>query len=322
MLNNVTCFDSIGKSHLSVRSLLFVFSIVLFTSSFLFPQENESTETSYPKFIPYVVDKAEAEQNTSGQNISKVDIKSLWEQQPSRWLSVDPKADKYPGWSPYHYSLNNPLRYFDPNGQWSAERDKDGNIIAKYEKGDTYENLYKQLGMNTEQFASWTAKQNIELSLDPAGSSFNLTSFVVSNNNYAPNSTGSNCFGFVDYAIGKSPSENQVEGVNFYSSIGNPSSTASPHTGDIAVWSYTGNISGNHAEGLAPINGTPAHAAIFILNNQAGEAQFLNRTTLGASVSVNTTSDINSIYNSKITEAKQYGLNLPGISSPIYYIVK
>ena len=34
-----------------------------------------------------------------------------------RWLSVDPKANKYPGWSPYNYLLNNPLKYIDPNGQ-------------------------------------------------------------------------------------------------------------------------------------------------------------------------------------------------------------
>lgn len=34
-----------------------------------------------------------------------------------RWLSVDPKSDKYPGWSPYNYCLNNPLINVDPDGR-------------------------------------------------------------------------------------------------------------------------------------------------------------------------------------------------------------
>ena len=34
-----------------------------------------------------------------------------------RWKSVDPKLGKYPSTSPYVYSLNNPLKYRDPDGR-------------------------------------------------------------------------------------------------------------------------------------------------------------------------------------------------------------
>ena len=33
-----------------------------------------------------------------------------------RWLTTDPLADKYPGWSPYNYTLNNPMKYIDSDG--------------------------------------------------------------------------------------------------------------------------------------------------------------------------------------------------------------
>ena len=32
------------------------------------------------------------------------------------WLSVDPLANKYPGWSPYNYVRDNPIGFVDPNG--------------------------------------------------------------------------------------------------------------------------------------------------------------------------------------------------------------
>ncbi len=37
--------------------------------------------------------------------------------QESRWLSVDPLAEKYTGFSPYSYTLNNPIVYVDPDGE-------------------------------------------------------------------------------------------------------------------------------------------------------------------------------------------------------------
>lgn len=35
----------------------------------------------------------------------------------SLWLSTDPLAEKYPGWSPYNYALQNPVRMVDPDGR-------------------------------------------------------------------------------------------------------------------------------------------------------------------------------------------------------------
>ena len=34
-----------------------------------------------------------------------------------RFLQIDPMYEVYPGWSPYTYTLNNPLLYIDPTGQ-------------------------------------------------------------------------------------------------------------------------------------------------------------------------------------------------------------
>jgi hypothetical protein len=40
------------------------------------------------------------------------------------WLSVDPLAEKFPGWSPYNYTMQNPINLIDPTGM-SAEDPSD-----------------------------------------------------------------------------------------------------------------------------------------------------------------------------------------------------
>ncbi len=40
-----------------------------------------------------------------------------YDPQVSTWLSVDPLAEKYPSYSPYNYTLNNPINLIDPDGR-------------------------------------------------------------------------------------------------------------------------------------------------------------------------------------------------------------
>ena len=73
----------------------------------------------------------------------------------SLWLSVDPLAEKYNEWSPYNYTLNNPVKYVDPdgNGPWKPKVNDNGSTSYVMEEGDDASTLASQYGLdkNTAQ---------------------------------------------------------------------------------------------------------------------------------------------------------------------------
>ena len=55
-----------------------------------------------------------------------------------RWITPDPLADLAPGWTPYRYGFNNPVRYTDPTGLFEDDPiyDRKGNEIGDDGKTD------------------------------------------------------------------------------------------------------------------------------------------------------------------------------------------
>ena len=73
----------------------------------------------------------------------------------SKWLSVDPLADKYPNISPYAYCAWNPINAIDPNGEeWT---DVDGNVIQDHT------NIKAYIFYNKDEFSSQTMQMYADL---------------------------------------------------------------------------------------------------------------------------------------------------------------
>ena len=98
----------------------------------MFVEEHKNSNNS-----PYKFNAKELDEETGNYYYGARYYDPKW----SVWLSVDPLAEKYPGWSPYVYTHhNNPLRYTDPTGM-SAD-----DVIIQ---GENAKKVFKQLNSST-----------------------------------------------------------------------------------------------------------------------------------------------------------------------------
>ncbi len=53
-----------------------------------------------------------------------------------RFLSIDPASDNYQSWTPYHYVMNNPIKFVDPTGMFTELYNENGEKIGEDEAGN------------------------------------------------------------------------------------------------------------------------------------------------------------------------------------------
>jgi RHS repeat-associated protein len=66
----------------------------------------------------------------------------------SVWESIDPKAEKISGWSPYSYSFNNPIKYTDPDGAYPIV------TITKQVIGSAQQRIIGYVGSTKTQYTT------------------------------------------------------------------------------------------------------------------------------------------------------------------------
>lgn len=111
-----------------------------------------------------------------------VEEKQIPEEMQLRWNSVDPLGSSAPGWSPYRFGFDNPIRYTDPDGRW--EKDANGNLVA--EKGDNAWSFSSYLNTSPERSIKMLGEQGYTVN-DKGILQLNIGDiFKVENNSNAP----------------------------------------------------------------------------------------------------------------------------------------
>jgi RHS repeat-associated protein len=78
-----------------------------------------------------------------------------YDPQIARWHSPDPLAEISYDWTPYRYSFNNPIRYFDPTGLWEFATTDDGDKkrlqLQKSNDKDNLRTFRKESGLTNRE---------------------------------------------------------------------------------------------------------------------------------------------------------------------------
>jgi RHS repeat-associated protein len=78
----------------------------------------------------------------------------FYDSEVGRFLGVDPLAGMYAGWSPYHYTLDNPILFIDPDGRYidlgglsESERKAYNARIDKLKSNKLFNTFYTRLAL-------------------------------------------------------------------------------------------------------------------------------------------------------------------------------
>ena len=105
----------------------------------------------------------------------------MYDPRIGRFMSVDPLASDMPGWNPYHYTFNNPVRFTDPTGKFPVCENCDdtyaqGAIVSnqygtfEYQGNDTWLDTNNGVTFGAEvgeQFAERISEGSMDFNIYP-----------------------------------------------------------------------------------------------------------------------------------------------------------
>ncbi len=153
--------------------------------------DNFGKPTHYYEYLPFGELMVEQNQSTYYNNGYKFNAKELdaatgmyyygaryYDPSTSIFLSVDPLAEQFPGWTPYHYVHNNPINLIDPTGM-SAEN-YDPPTEGNFANGTVH----------TDDSGSWTYNDGIWGDNSGGGNNFGGELFIDARGNNSESYSG------------------------------------------------------------------------------------------------------------------------------------